>query len=107
MLKLFQSDCLYGAVSFAHAACVAEFGVGKNGNTVFNCQAVCGAFLYADAAAVAQLGVDNGLLPLLFGGVLAAIAFFVEKSLILAYVLACAAVNAAVGVNLVLFLHGA
>ena len=93
-------------MSFAHAACVAQLGVGQSGDAVNDCQAVCGAFLYADAAAVAQLGIHNGLLPLFLGGVLAAVAVFIEKSLIFADILAGTAVNAAIGVDLVLFFHG-
>lgn len=89
----------------AHTAAVAKLGIGEGGNTVNNLEAVCGAFLGADAAAVAKICIDGGLFPLLFGSVFAAYAVFVEKSLIFAYILACAAVDAAVGVNLMLFFH--
>ena len=70
-----------------------------------NVDAVCGAVLLADAAAVAHGGVDNGLFPLLLGDELAGLTLVIENALVLADMAASAAVDAAVGVDLVHLLH--
>lgn len=105
LLKLFHFNCFDRAMLYAHTAGMAKLRVGEFGNSVFNAQAVCGTFLNTDAAAVAELFINNGLFPLLSGCVFAADSVFVEKGFIFADIGTGAAVNAAVGVNLVLFLH--
>ena len=99
-------------MSLADTAAVADLGVFKHGNAVEgiflagnNLEAVNRAFLRADTAAVAELGINNGLLPLLLGDELAGLAVFVENALVFADMGASSAVDAAVGVYLVLFLH--
>lgn len=104
-MRLFEANCLNGATSFADTAAVADFCVNKNGNTVNNVHAIGGAILNAEAAAVAEICINNGLLPLLFGNELAELAFVVMNALVLADLAAGTAVNAAVGVDLVQFLH--
>ena len=99
-------------MSYADTAAVAVIRSCEHGDAV-NCAFLCrlnlktegGTFLCADAAAVAYIGIDNGLLPLLLGNKLACLAFAVKNDLVFADLAACAAVNAAVGVNLMLLLH--
>ena len=99
-------------MSLADAAAVTILGSGEERNIVDgvflvgdNVDAVCGAVLLADAAAVAHGGVDNGLFPLLLGDELAGLTLVIENALVLADMAASAAVDAAVGVDLVLLLH--
>ncbi len=99
-------------MSYADTAAVALIRSCKHGYAVdcaflegCNLKTEGGAFLGADTAAVTYISVDNGLLPLLLGNKLACLAFAVMNDLVFADLAACAAVNAAVGVNLMLLLH--
>ena len=68
-------------------------------------QGVGGAVLDAERAAVAELCVNDGLLPIFLGGVLGGSVELVADTLVFADVAAGAAVDAAVGVDLVHLLH--
>lgn len=110
LFHFYRSD---GAMAHAEATAVAFVGscqngvgieiAGLRGHTQFECE--CGAFFNADGAAVAQLGIDNGLLPLLSGNEFGGLAVLIEDALVFTDIAAGTAVDTAIGVYLMLFLH--
>lgn len=105
LMQLFELDCLDGAASLADTAAVADLGIDQGGNAVDNLKAESGALLSTETAAVADLLVDNRLLTLVFGNELKRLALGILNALVFADYAAGTAVNAAVGVNLMLLLH--
>lgn len=100
-------------MTHAEAAAIAIVGSYQNGMGVeitglrgkAQLEGIGGALLNAYGAAVAQLGVDNGLLPLLSGNEFGGLAILIENTLVFTYVAASTAVDAAIGIYLMLLLH--